>query len=672
MKKKYTVCTVGMVFLLFVFWFLSCEQSGGVIPPVLDSEANLASLTPSAGVLSPPFDPGITVYTAVVSNAVKSLTITGVPESAAARTGRDNGTEKLLDVGENEPIVILVIAEDVTNKTYTLTVTRLDGSTSVIVTPQDMEKIGVHEDFPLANNYILDADIELENWTPVGTGPETAFSGTFNGNNKKITIKSFNEHAFGEESAYLGIFGYTRGSDTAPVVIKDLTVESRIDHVIQHTGDCYAGALIGYAGEYTGLSNITVKGSISFTNNNTTNPRKPVYVGGIAGALIASEIKDSAVEASVTGFGTAGGGQYNYVGGLAGMFDRNQLSGGNVIPGTPFAGSSITNSYSTGDVSGSTAGSGTNIFVGGIAGGSRYAMKTYYSGKIEDCYSTGNVTASGGGYWSWAGGIAGIIAGDGDGNPQTGHTRIVRCYAAGDIKTDAPDRSWPYAGGIAANNYYGGLISQCYFTGNVTAAGTGTYYDYTGGIAGYNSKEYNRSSIIEDCYTAAGVTISGRINGGGIVGQNQVAARVERCYSRAVITISAGAESGGAQSQQGIGGIAGYNAKADTYNQPGVIQNCVALNPSLSTGGFTGVHRVVGQDPGGFLGSNFASSDMTVTIAGEPSPQSDQGHDKKDGAACAARPEQFFYERLGWDFTDIWVMNEGYPELKWRDSKTEI
>jgi hypothetical protein len=556
------------------------------------------------------------------------------------------------------------------------TIPKFDGPVIEIGTAEELAKIGREEGYPLAGNYILAADLELENWMPIGVNGESAFTGEFDGHGKKITLKGFDESVFGGEGdTFIGLFGYTRGAETSKALVKDLSVRIELDKTISEKVVYYVGALVGYADAYTELDGITVEGSLDFSNVNAANPRRPVYVGGIAGALIASEIKNSAVSADITGFGTAGTGSYNYVGGLAGIFDRNAVNTGvipSVVAGAPFAGASITNSHSAGAVSGSTEGAGSNVFVGGIAGGSRYGMKTYYSGKIEDCSSTGNVTASGGGYWSWAGGIAGTICGDGHDNPDvaggetpaTGPTRIVRCYATGVITGAAPQNSWPYVGGIVGYNYYGSLVSQCWFDGSVKAEGD-KIADYTGGIAGYNSKQYyGHSSRIEDCWSAG--SVEGYVNAGGIVGQNQVAAVTERCYSRALVSARAEKDATGSQAQRGVGGIAGYNAVPDTRAE-GTVRNCVALNPSIiSTGGFDLLRRVVGNG-GGAHSNNLALQDMETTIGGIPSTPDDKGADAKDGEDCAAKPNQAAYTALDWDFTSVWEMaGDGYPVLRWQ------
>ena len=98
----------------------------------LSTNANLASLTLSAGTLTPAFTPATTGYTATVSYSTAAITVTPTLADLTA-TGRVNGTlvdsggasqVLTLAVGAN-PISIEVTAQDgVARMTYTVTVTR--------------------------------------------------------------------------------------------------------------------------------------------------------------------------------------------------------------------------------------------------------------------------------------------------------------------------------------------------------------------------------------------------------------------------------------------------------------------------------------------------------------------------------------------------------------------
>ena len=133
-------------------------------------------------------------------------------------------------------------------------------------------------------------------------------------------------------------------------------------------------------------------------------------------------------------------------------------------------------------------------FVGGISG----LMSE--NGKIEKCYSTGNIS----GNISYAGGISGGNYG------ATFSYTIKECYSGVNIKSQSR------TGGIVGDNNTGGTISNCYNFGEVESS------DYVGGIAGINE-----GNII-NCYNVANIiAISSRV--GGITGA--LAGKVENSYN---------------------------------------------------------------------------------------------------------------------------------------------
>ena len=109
---------------------------------VLSADANLSSLTISAGTLAPEFDAATLGYTVNVANDVASTTVTPTLADAAAAAGAtitvDGDTVEsaaasnpiALTVGANA-IVIVVTAADTTEQTYTVTVRRAPAAPSL-------------------------------------------------------------------------------------------------------------------------------------------------------------------------------------------------------------------------------------------------------------------------------------------------------------------------------------------------------------------------------------------------------------------------------------------------------------------------------------------------------------------------------------------------------------
>jgi hypothetical protein len=498
-----------------------------------------------------------------------------------------------------------------------------------ISSSSDMAKIGIDSDYPLSAAYVLKNDITLNNWYPIGDA-DKPFYGVFDGNEKTITLESFADTAAAEKT-YLGIFGYVKGaSSSAKAEIKNLTIASSVN-ASSTAASQVIGLLSGYA-ELAEIDHITLSGIFTFDST------RAIVLGGIAGYInqTGTIIKDcnSSMTMNIAPGSGSGILTYSYVGGSVGMF-RN--------------GAGIENCHNSGNVTAVSAVSASQVFVGGITGGSWYAMSNVYHGYIQDCSFTGDILGKAMGFWTFAGGIAATIVGGTTASLES-TTRIERCFATGTISVAGTSSGNPYIGGIVGYNYFGALTSQSYFTGTVIADKSG---DYTGGIAGYNSQtDAPNNSRIEDCWSSG--EVRGYSNAGGIVGQNQVNTYIRRCYSTSKVTVTYRATTG-------VGGIAGMNAS----NQTDAITACVALNPSLSSAG-TGnnINRVTGTT-GGIRSNNHAWSGMPITTGGTYTER--KGLTEADGADCTEKPVQSFYSGLGWNFTNVWKMgSDGYPKLNWQ------
>ncbi len=177
---------------------------------------------------------------------------------------------------------------------------------------------------------------------------------------------------------------------------------------------------------------------------------------GLFGAVMGGTLKNIALEnVDVTGVG--------YVGALAGAIQGD-----------------ITNSYSTGSVTGDTA-------VGGLVG-------VIEGGNITNSYSTSSVTGVG-----FVGGLVGVIEG---GN-------ITNSYSTGSVTGDA------VVGGLAGGILQGD-ITNSYSMGSVSGDVS------VGGLVGHID-----TGSINDSYSAGSVV--GKTNVGGFVGQNTNSTFVS-CY----------------------------------------------------------------------------------------------------------------------------------------------
>ena len=117
----------------------------------LSTNADLSALTLSSGTLSPDFASGTTSYTASVGNATTSITVTPTLDQAnatiearvnggsyAAVTSGSASGALSLNVGGNTVDVRVTAQDGTTQKTYTVTVTRLSPPTDITLTPSSI------------------------------------------------------------------------------------------------------------------------------------------------------------------------------------------------------------------------------------------------------------------------------------------------------------------------------------------------------------------------------------------------------------------------------------------------------------------------------------------------------------------------------------------------------
>ena len=351
----------------------------------------------------------------------------------------------------------------------------------------------------LAAHYRLSTNIDLTNylanggagyakwgnngWKPIGEYSDpnigTAFIGTFDGNNYKVTGLTNNRPL----ENYVGLFGYTSGAS-----IKNLGIEGCLV-----TGYNFVGGLAGRNCD-SAIENCYTTGYIA----------GDVYVGGLVGQnFSASTITNSHSSCIITGNAI-------YVGGLVGQnFSNSTIENcyttgyiigddyvGGLVGGNDSA-STINNSHASGSITGNSS------CVGGLVG------QCTVNSIIENCYATGEVTGNN----LSVGGLVGLFS---------MYSIIENCYAIGNVTGDLI-----FVGGLVGQSSFYSTIGNSYAIGNVTGG------NIVGGLVGYN---YNYS-IIENCYATGDVT--GNVRVGGLVGYNHVNYinyTVENCYATGDVT----------------------------------------------------------------------------------------------------------------------------------------
>ena len=284
---------------------------------------------------------------------------------------------------------------------------------------------------------------DFDSWEPIGTDWETAYSGTFDGNDKTISGLYFHD----EWTSYVGLFGYIKDGTVKNVHIKDS----------YFYGDAFIGGLVGCV-----ESGLVIDCSSSATVESGSD-----YVGGIAGANMPTDGATATIKnCSYTGTITAGG---SYVGGVVGF--NSATSGGTAI---------VEHCYNAGK---KVHGYGT---IGGVVGLNCATYETS-SATVTNCYNTGWVDS----YDNLAGGIVGMNKADQDSPKAT----IENCYNTGKLTVRSE-----IAGGIVGENnaWFNSAtasIKNCFNIGAIPA------YDNCGGIAGINNRFYDSATAsITNCY----------------------------------------------------------------------------------------------------------------------------------------------------------------------------
>lgn len=143
---------------------------------------------------------------------------------------------------------------------------------------------------------------------------------------------------------------------------------------------------------------------------------------------------------------------------ISGLYIDNTNSDYQGLFGYVGTGGTVQNLTVSGTVSG-------DLYVGGVVG--------YNAGTVENCANTSDVTGTGSGTSTYAGGVVGY---------NNGGT-VTNCYNTGSVTGRGIHT---YVGGIVGINY--ATLTHCYNTGSVSGN------NQVGGVAGYNT------STVTNCY----------------------------------------------------------------------------------------------------------------------------------------------------------------------------
>lgn len=441
--------------------------------------------------------------------------------------------------------------------------------------------------------------------------------------------------------------------------IKDLTVVVATGKKVTSNKD-YVGIVVGKSIGST-FENVTVQGDVqgrnyiasvagyaqggTFNNcmaNGGTITSTGAYVGGITGyATDASFNSCQAKDLTATSAGANLGGIAGYTENATftdckvNNADFSTSNGGDV---GGIAGYSSYDSFEGCSVDGSSF-VGTGNYAGGIAAGS-VVNCTFDSCMVK------NTTIGGA---SYVGGLTGQIANSLSDFRLKGITiNATGDYVGGLVgKTTASVDNCSVEAEITGGDYLGGIaghsnssITLCQVTGNITTTKLTTCR--AGGIVGY------MTGNIANCFSTAR-TVGGQY-AGGIAGYSF--GKIDNCYS-----------SGDLYATNFGGGIVGYLDGANAE-----VNHCFAINNKIDVSDQNGIAmRVIGGFKNGAPTpqfNNFALNSMVVSV-NDVTQQIYDDLVHGMGLEMSALKSAASYTAQGWDFTDIWGIDEGnsYPFL---------
>ncbi|MFF2092204.1 beta strand repeat-containing protein, partial [Paenibacillus sp. NPDC058174] len=371
----------------------------------LSSDASLSDLRIN-GVSIAGFSGSTLNYSAVVPNSSTAVTITATPNHSDAVYTITGGTA--LNLGDNT-VTVKVTASDGTTRTYTLTINRnrFAGGNGTEASPYLIENASqfneIRNDYQKVYRLIADIDLSAYASANGGQGWEPIyFEGILQGDGH--VIKGLKINRPGED--VIGLFQYIYLGSVSDLNIVQANVVGGND----------VGILAGLHNANT-ITNVRTSGMVTGNSN----------VGGLVGSLHNGAIKASGSTAIVNGTGDA-------IGGLVGQgystiqtsYAEGNVHGSNKVGGLigEAIGSTISNSFATGEVKADTASTG------GLIGRSNQGTYTnlYAAGKVQGGSAVGGLVGTRTsstftrGYWNMSTTGQTLGAGSGTATGLTGYT----------------------------------------------------------------------------------------------------------------------------------------------------------------------------------------------------------------------------------------------------------
>jgi len=360
------------------------------------------------------------------------------------------------------------------------------------------------------------------------------------------------------------------------------------------------------------------------------------HVGGISGQSHESTISGSTFTGTVKGESATGG----FIGGAG---DKLTLSGNTANVSVIGTGNSIGGFIGRNDAGGNLTVRGCTLNGGLISGADNVGgccgenKGNHNNGNsISDTYIHANITGA-----NYVGGLCGL-------SENSKHTiNLNNCGFLGEITGSSN------VGGLVGkvrktSDYNTDYIQKCFAIGSISATG-----DYAGGLIGYDQGDsyynYYYCTKLYDNYHSGPVTGADYV--GGLVGYKEYG-EVSNCYAI-----------GSVAGRRYVGGLMGYQESSTT------LKKSVAINTRV-TATVGDVNRVVGVNMGtiGAMGSMDENKSYNRTIIINQGVARDITDDEMNGTGVSATTLKLkaTYVAMGWDFTDIWAIQETecYPYFK--------
>lgn len=312
------------------------------------------------------------------------------------------------------------------------------------------------------------------------------------------------------------------------------------------------------------------------------------------------------------------------------------------------------------EVTGTITSTHSGDVLGGIAG------ENINQAFINNCYVNVNMTASAG----MVGGIVGRNKGTGAGVSVTNCTSegsilitasktrvagivgrgegpdlIKGCLSTMTIGTTSKDSNG-FGGIFGANNNNNMKIEECMFAGSIKSGND------VGGIAGVAANVMN--CLVENA-TISNNNAGSNGNAAGLCGTNKIYAK----YSIVRGTVIDGVS----ETKKAISGVNG------NYQNNGTTISCVVQGVEIKG---AKVQRIAATTATG-MANNWACGVILKSGAGDDISNTavDNAAGLDGGTIAEADLTQAFYEGLGYDFTNIWIMKDGKPSLRNVDYKQQ-